>query len=238
MSYIYICKYSMLHINMFLYYLLYKVGYFTKHNFHDVHLRLLWRPSSRSIYACSSSFYRPVWFCVKTMKLRHTMSPAPPPKKNNAISKHRELILDFNPPEEYAPHITQIWLETKMKTTNQTISCFLWVQSFVLAGGIFKSYWGAGADWGLRNSEDTKLIHNPPNTGSYTKMHSECTPRCYCNLLLLRLCVGGRSTQEYKGNAFGPRTTPNALRGATSLLLLRLCVGGRSTQVYIQSNGK
>ena len=79
--YIYICKYSMLHINMFLYYLLYKVGYFTKHNFHDVHLRLLWRPSSRSIYACSSSFYRPVWFCVKTMKLRHTMSPAPPKKK-------------------------------------------------------------------------------------------------------------------------------------------------------------
>ena len=39
--------------------------------------------------------------------------PRAPPQKNNAISKHRELILDFNPPEEYAPHITQIWLEKK-----------------------------------------------------------------------------------------------------------------------------
>ena len=29
------------------------------------------------------------------------------------------------------------------------------------------------------------------------RKHSECTPRCYCNLLLLRLCVGGRSTQVY-----------------------------------------
>ena len=75
------------------------------YDFYDVHLL---GPYTLAVPV----FYRPVWFCVKTMKLRHTMSPAPP-QKNNAISKHRELILDFNPPEEYAPHITQIWLEKK-----------------------------------------------------------------------------------------------------------------------------
>ena len=68
------------------------------------------------------------------------MSPAPP-QKNNAISKHRELILDFNPPEEYAPHITQIWLEKNENHEPNNILLFV-VQSFVLAGGIFKSYWG------------------------------------------------------------------------------------------------
>ena len=125
----------------------------------------------------------------------------------------------------------------KKKTTNQTIFCLLWSSPSSLLVA-YSNHIGAGADWGLRNSEDTKLIRNPPNPGSYTKMHSECTPRCYCNLLLLRLCAGVWSTQEYKGNAFGPGTTPNALRGATSLLLLRLCVGGRSTQVYIQSDVK
>ena len=124
-SYIYICKYSMLHINMFLYYLLYKVGYFTKHNFHDVHLRLLWRPSSRSIYACSSSFYRPVWFCVKTMKLRHTMSPAPPQKKTMQSLNIENWFLISIPWRICSSHHPNL-VGNKMKTTNQTISCFLW----------------------------------------------------------------------------------------------------------------
>ena len=200
------------------------------YDFYDVHLL---GPYTLAVPV----FYRPVWFCVKTMKLRHTMSPAPPPKKTMQSLNIENWFLISIPPEEYAPHITQIWLEKKWKPRTK--------QYLAFCGPVLRPCWwhiqiilGAGADWGLRNSEDTKLIHNPPNPGSYTKMHSECTPRCYCNLLPLRLCIGGRSTQEYKGNAFGPRTTPNALRGATSLLLLRLCVGGRSTQVYIQSNGK
>ena len=79
--YICVCKYSMLHINMFLYYLLYKVGYFTKQKFHDVHLWLLWRPSSRSIYACSSSFLSASLVLCQNYETSTYNVPRAPPKK-------------------------------------------------------------------------------------------------------------------------------------------------------------
>ena len=139
--YIYVCKYSMLHINMFLYYLLYKVGYFTKQKFHDVHLWLLWRPSSRSIYACSSSFLSAsLVLCQNYETSTYNVPRAPLKKTMQSLNIENWFLISIPLKNMLLTSPKSGWKKNENHEPNN-ILLFV-VQSFVLAGGIFKSYWG------------------------------------------------------------------------------------------------